>query len=155
MNKRSRSELANTSTTNRCAGVESAARSADGRKATPLLGSLVPESHRHRLARSPRAHRTDSASSSTPPPTSHTVEVYDDNRELVARGTDLPATLKSPMCLLWLDATVKRKDLWPTAEHVGLPVLLPGGEAASSSPGGTATTRWNGAGRLEFYNSRR
>ena len=85
-----------------------------------------------------------------------TVEVYDDNRELVAKGTDLPATLKSPMCLLWLDGNaVKRKDLWPTAEHVGLPVLLPGGEAASSSPGGTATTGMEWRWQVEFCNSRR
>jgi hypothetical protein len=85
-----------------------------------------------------------------------TVEVYDDDRELVARGIDLEATRDSPVCLLKLDGeSVTREDLWPTEEHIGLPILLPGGEA------GILQSWWNDEDRMdwrwqvEFCNSRR
>ncbi len=58
-----------------------------------------------------------------------------------------------PMTLLRLDEGI-REDLWPGAEHVGLPVLLPGGETGRllrfehSDDGGS----WTYA--LEFRGSR-
>src|SRR5262245_41533427 len=39
----------------------------------------------------------------------------------------LERTGNEPMTLLDLEARTRR-DLWPTTEHAGLPVLLPGGE---------------------------
>jgi hypothetical protein len=83
------------------------------------------------------------------------VEVYDDERKLVARGLNLGATDNTPMCLLTLKGNaVIREDLWPGAEHIGTPVLLPGGEA------GILKSWWNAADgsewrwQVEFYNSR-
>ena len=35
---------------------------------------------------------------------------------------------RTPMTLLHMEA-LEREDLWPGQEHLGLPVLLPGGEA--------------------------
>jgi hypothetical protein len=58
-----------------------------------------------------------------------------------------------PMTLLDLDRTT-RTDLWPTNEHLGLPVLLPGGEVGrllrfERSPDGERFT-W----ALEFRGTR-
>jgi hypothetical protein len=83
------------------------------------------------------------------------VEVYDDERKLVARGLNLGATGNTPMCLLTLKGkAVVREDLWPGEEHIGTPVLLPGGEA------GILKSWWNAADgsewrwQVEFYNAR-
>ena len=85
-----------------------------------------------------------------------TVEVYDDNRELIARCTDLERTLKSPICLLALDGkSVRREDLWPTAQHIGLPVLLPGGEAGILQSWWNSDDQMEWRWHVEFYNSRR
>lgn len=84
------------------------------------------------------------------------VEVYDDARELIARGRNLAATQSSPMCLLSLEGrAVVREDLWPTAEHIGLPVMLPGGEAAILKSWWNADDRLEWRWDVEFYNSRR
>lgn len=58
-----------------------------------------------------------------------------------------------PMTLLLLEE-VQRQELWPGEEHIGLPVLLPGGEAGrllrfEHSAGGE---RWTWA--LEFQGGR-
>ncbi len=83
------------------------------------------------------------------------VEVYDDERKLVAQGLNLGATDNTPMCLLTVKGNaVVREDLWPGEEHIGTPVLLPGGEA------GILKSWWNAADgsewrwQVEFYNSR-
>ena len=60
---------------------------------------------------------------------------------------------EQPMSLLRLNDP-SREDLWPDGEHVGLPVLLPGGEVGrllrfDHRDDGTA---WNWA--VEFANSR-
>ena len=83
-----------------------------------------------------------------------TVEVSDDVIARLAYGQDLTRTLDSPMCLLTKrGAAIIREDIWPTADHVGSTVLLPGGEA------GILRTWWNADDRdewrwqVEFYNS--
>ena len=83
-----------------------------------------------------------------------TVEVFDDERRLIARGQDLERTQPSPMCVLRLEADrIVREDVWPTDADVGTPVLLPGGEV------GILQTWWNSDDRkewrwsAEFYNS--
>ena len=83
-----------------------------------------------------------------------TVEVYDDDRSLLAIGEDLERTADSPMCLLSRDGkAVRRTELWPAEEHLGLPVLLPGGEIGLLRSWWNADDkkewRWN----VEFYNS--
>ncbi len=83
-----------------------------------------------------------------------TVEVYDDDRVLIAKGVDLERTLDSPMCELRIEGgTVARRDLWPTDADNGATVLLPGGEA------GVLMSWWNAEDHsewrwsVEFYNS--
>ncbi len=39
----------------------------------------------------------------------------------------LEGSLEFPVTLLWMEEGL-RQDLWPEADHVGLPMLLPGGE---------------------------
>src|SRR3954468_20171099 len=73
-----------------------------------------------------------------------TVEVYDEAGALIAHGTDLPRTLESPVCLLTRDGdSIFREDLWPTYAHLGLPILLPGGEV------GILKSWWNADDRKE------
>ena len=87
-------------------------------------------------------------------PETMTVEVHDGEGKRIAYGENLERTQESPMCLLVLDGeTVTRTDIWPTAEHEGLPLLLPGGEAGVLKTWWHAEDkkewRWN----LELYNS--
>jgi hypothetical protein len=84
------------------------------------------------------------------------VEVYDDDRKLVAKGKDLKRTQQSPMCLLRIQGDqLIREDFWPTEAEVGTLVLLPGGEI------GVLEKWWNSEDRkewrwsAEFYNSTR
>lgn len=59
------------------------------------------------------------------------VEISAGKERLMATANDLAATQESPICLLTRnDGTITREDIWPTADHHGLPVLLPGGEVA-------------------------
>jgi hypothetical protein len=85
-----------------------------------------------------------------------TVEVRDDAGARLAFAQDLRRTLESPMCLLRRNgANITREDLWPLEEHIGLPVLLPGGEV------GILTSWWNAPDlkewrwQIELYNSLR
>jgi hypothetical protein len=84
-----------------------------------------------------------------------TVEVYDDNRVILAQGTDLPRTANTPMARLQRQAhQVTREDIWPTEADYGLQVILAGGEV------GILQQWWNDAEeqqwrwRVEFYNHR-
>jgi hypothetical protein len=61
-------------------------------------------------------------------PESVDVEVSDGS--LVAIGEDLRAGEPLPMSKLTVDGLrVLRENLWPTDDELGLPVILPGGEA--------------------------
>lgn len=84
-----------------------------------------------------------------------TVEVFDDNRNLQARGVDLPRTANTPMARLTCRGnTVTREDIWPSASDYGVPVILAGGEV------GILQLWWNDAEQqewrwsLQFYNHR-
>ena len=83
-----------------------------------------------------------------------TVEVYDDGHAPLAQGEDLEATQNSPMCILRRDGdSISREDIWPTDEHVGLPVLLPGGEAGLLKSWWHADDQKEWRWTVEFYNS--
>ena len=57
------------------------------------------------------------------------VEVTTDRGEPVASGRPERIGEYSPMTELRLDgADIRREEVWPGDEHLGLPVLLPGGE---------------------------
>jgi hypothetical protein len=57
------------------------------------------------------------------------IEVRADDGQLVARGDVDRDGEYTPITLVTLDAgSVARQELWPTDDHIGLPVLLPGGE---------------------------
>jgi len=85
-----------------------------------------------------------------------TAYVYDLERNLIARGSDLERTLSSPMCLLTVtDSQVAREDLWPDESHYGLPVLLPGGETGILQSWWNAEDRQEWRWQIEFYNSTR
>ena len=59
------------------------------------------------------------------------IEVTADDGDLVAQGNiDRDGRWSSPMALVELDdGEVRRSEVWPTEEHLGLVVLLAGGEA--------------------------
>jgi hypothetical protein len=83
-----------------------------------------------------------------------TVEVYDEARKLIARGSDLPRTLQSPMCLLRIEGDkVVREDMWPTDADAGTFVLLPGGEIGTLQKWWNADDRKEWRWTVEFYNS--
>lgn len=84
-----------------------------------------------------------------------TVEVSDGG-SLVAAGEDLHDGEPLPIAGLRIDGVrVVRRNLWPTDEHLGLPVVLPGGEA------GILRSWWNDEERsswrwsVEFTNGPR
>ena len=83
------------------------------------------------------------------------VEVRDDAGNLLASGDQLRATADRPMARLRRDGRrVVREDVWPEAEDVGRPVILPGGEVGIlqawwNAPDGQEW-RWS----VEFYNHR-
>ena len=57
------------------------------------------------------------------------IEVCDDQRNIIAQGTNLARTTNSPMARLRMQGKlVTREDIWPTEVDYGLPVILAGGE---------------------------
>lgn len=83
-----------------------------------------------------------------------TVEVYGDDGRRIAQGTDLSRTLESPVCLLTCEGdNVTREDIWPTDEHLGLPILLPGGEVGILKSWWNADDRKEWRWQIELYNS--
>src|SRR5689334_6865995 len=82
------------------------------------------------------------------------VEVHDDAGKRVAQGTDLSRTVDSPICLLTRRGhSIRREDVWPAAEHIGLPVLLPGGEVGVLKSWWNADDRKEWRWQIELYNS--
>lgn len=82
-----------------------------------------------------------------------TVEVRDDDGTLLASGRDLERSQQVPMTRLRREGDkVLRDEIWPTADDLGCPVLLPGGEV------GIITGWWNREDKrewrwqVEFYN---
>ncbi len=66
------------------------------------------------------------------------VEVFDEDRKLVASGRRLKSSEHTPMARLTLeDGSVRREQIWPGEDDIGLPVILPGGEV------GILTAWWN------------
>ena len=83
------------------------------------------------------------------------VAVRNDDDELVARGIGLARTAERPLARLTIeDGQIGREDLWPVADDIGRPVILPGGEV------GILLEWWNAEDgsewrwRVEFYNHR-
>jgi hypothetical protein len=71
-------------------------------------------------------------------PSALKVEVRTDDGELIVSGEAERDGDYSPITLLEFEGgRVSRSEIWPTAEHHGLPVLLPGGEV------GTLTAWYN------------
>src|SRR5215470_16696760 len=63
-------------------------------------------------------------------PEALTVEVYENGSRLVAIGEDLLRKGEpTPITRLTMDdERIRREDIWPGENDVGLPVILPGGE---------------------------
>jgi hypothetical protein len=83
------------------------------------------------------------------------VAVRNDDGLLLARGIGLVRTADRPMARLTVaDGQVGREDLWPVADDIGRPVILPGGEV------GILLEWWNAEDesawrwQVEFYNHR-
>jgi|SRR5690606_33945247 len=85
-----------------------------------------------------------------------TVEVEDENGDMVAFAQDLPRTQESPIALLRREGPVLvREDLWPTEAHLGMVVILPGGEAGVLKAWWHAGDRQEWRWQIELYNSLR
>jgi hypothetical protein len=83
-----------------------------------------------------------------------TVEVRDSKERRIAFGLDLPRTLQSPVCLLRrADDRISREDIWPAAQHMGLPIMLPGGEVGILKSWWNADDRKEWRWQVELYNS--
>ena len=81
------------------------------------------------------------------------VEGREDAGKLLAFGDQLKRTEESPMTLLERLATASaRRDLWPDGSHVGLPVLLGGGEVGILLPWWNSAARDEWRWRIELYN---
>jgi hypothetical protein len=83
------------------------------------------------------------------------VAVRNDDGLLLARGIGLVRTADRPTARLTVtDGQVGREDLWPVADDIGRPVILPGGEV------GILLEWWNAEDesawrwQVEFYNHR-
>jgi hypothetical protein len=85
-----------------------------------------------------------------------TVEVTDAHGRRLAYGADLKRTLDSPMCRLRREGDrVTREDTWPGPDDLGVPVLLPGGEAGILQQWWHAPDQQEWRWQVEFYNSKR
>lgn len=83
-----------------------------------------------------------------------TVEVYNEEYRPIAFARDLESTQDSPICLLTRRKdTVERQDLWPDESHIGLPVLLPGGEVGILQHWWHADDQKEWRWQVEFYNT--
>lgn len=88
-------------------------------------------------------------------PDSLRVEVRDDAGRLLAFGDGLQREEDSPMTRLRVEAgRVFREEVWPASGHMGMRIILPGGEV------GVLKSWWNPPDRsewrwtVEFFNRR-
>ena len=82
------------------------------------------------------------------------VEITEGKQTLLATANDLEATQESPICLLTRRGnSMSREDIWPTAKHHGLPVLLPGGEVGILDAWWNADDQKEWRWQVTFYNS--
>ena len=87
------------------------------------------------------------------PPEFLTVEIYNQDGELLAKSKDLKMTADSPMLRLTRrDNQIERQDIWPTKEDVGRVVILPGGEAGILKEWWNAEDKSEWRWEVEFYN---
>jgi hypothetical protein len=85
-----------------------------------------------------------------------TVEVRDSSGLRLAFGQDLPRTRQTPICrLIRTGEVIQREDIWPSRSEIGLPVLLPGGEAAILKAWWHAEDHKEWRWQIELYNSTR
>ena len=83
------------------------------------------------------------------------VDVRDDEGNLLASGDGLKRTEDSPMTLLErAGERVTRRDLWPDASHLGLPVILPGGDIGILLSWWHSDAKDEWRWQLELYNHR-
>lgn len=73
------------------------------------------------------------------------VEVTNARGRRIGTAKNLLRTRSSPICMLTRDhSVITREDVWPTPNDVGLPVILPGGEA------GVLLAWWNSEDEKEW-----
>jgi hypothetical protein len=83
------------------------------------------------------------------------IEVVADNGDLIASGRPERTGEYSPITELTLDGEeIHRREVWPTDEHLGLPVLLPGGEVGILTAWRHAEDRMWWQWSVEFSNHR-
>lgn len=86
-------------------------------------------------------------------PSQASVEVVDDEHRLIASGDVDREGEYSPMTELTIEsAGVTRREVWPSQEHHGLAVLLPGGEVGVLSDWRHAEDRSWWQWSVEFSN---
>jgi hypothetical protein len=89
------------------------------------------------------------------PPEVLRVEVRDDAGHLLARGDDLRRTADRPMARLRRQHDrLSREDIWPEADDIGQPVILPGGEVGILRAWWNAPDEQEWRWTVEFYNHR-
>jgi hypothetical protein len=82
------------------------------------------------------------------------VEVTDSAATLVASGDDLRDDEDTPMARLEVDGLrVVRRNVWPRGEDIGMPVILPGGEAGILRAWWNAEDRSEWRWEVEFHNA--
>lgn len=84
------------------------------------------------------------------------IEVIADDGRLVARARPEREGDYSPITELWLDddGGIRRAEVWPDDRHLGLPVLLPGGEVGVLTAWRHAEDRTWWQWSVEFSNHR-
>lgn len=81
------------------------------------------------------------------------IEIYDEDRALVAKGSDLSSELSSPMARLRIRGTkVERENVWPDESDLEKPVILPGGEVGILKSWWQAEDRSAWCWTVEFSN---
>ena len=83
------------------------------------------------------------------------VEVFDGNRNLIARGRNLKGEGRPPMARLDIRGdSVERENVWPDESDVGKPVILPGGDVGVLLEWWNAEDHSEWRWRVEFHNHR-